>query len=93
MKLYEVDDGEEKHWIIAEDEKAALCGAFGFRGPFDEFWSYMKKEFWLEEKNVSCQPLRDDYVLEVTQDDGVVEKKTVREWVAEGAGIVASTIW
>jgi hypothetical protein len=98
MNVYEIDDGEQ-WWFAAESKDEALRLYLEPLVPEGTDLSDLSKvlvdhllDCPVDEIEVNEVPLETE--LSVTQDDGVtVIKKTAFEWAADGAGLIAATVW
>jgi len=85
LYVFVIDDGEY-HWIIERNEDKAikfLAEACGFT----------VEEYLEDYEGITIEVLDNDYELELTrEEDGLVAKKTVKEWIKEhGEGYLGST--
>ena len=91
LSIYVIDDGE-MHWFCAESETDALYMHAVDTLGYDDIQQY-KDEF--DNNFVTVTRLNDDEPLVVRLDDqglGPIEK-TAKEWVEDGKGCIASTVF
>lgn len=92
LKIWEIDDGEQS-WYSAESKEEALeMYLEPLRNP--KTGEVDKDQLACLVEEIEVKELPQDAVLPVrNEDDGTTVEKTVREWAAEGKGMVATTAY
>lgn len=98
LHVFEVDDGEQ-WWYAAPNADAALrmhleplCG----KDLPDDLSMLTEDQLChldCEIDEIEVRELPDDEMLRVSEDGGEAVEKTALEWVEDGAGFIAGTVW